>query len=44
MAKGDWIGLEVMAGKICEFDKKKILQLVQLLKKMNIINEGEAES
>ena len=43
LAKGDWVGLEALAGKICEFNTKKILEFAQLLKKMRIITEGEAE-
>ena len=43
LAKDDWVGLDALAGKICEFDTKKILEFAQLLKKMRIITKGEAE-
>ena len=44
LAKGDWIGLECLAGKICEFDDKTIIKFTHLLKKMRIVTEGEEEA
>ena len=44
MAKGDWLEMETLASKICEFDKNKIIKLVQLLKKMKFLSETEKET